>query len=105
MIKLAKRMLHTCLAILVLASCAAAPVSPVFTQSQLPSSAPPTRMALETPPPVIEGTDTPATQLENRSSSLAPAGVDLDVTFITLDPMYYMYCFVRILRIDEFNES
>jgi hypothetical protein len=87
-----KRMLQTCLAILVLASYAAAPVPPMFMEAQAALTALPTRAGTEAQPAAMEASEAQSAQPGNLASSLAPAGSDLDVTFISRDPMYYMYC-------------
>ncbi|MCU0486078.1 MAG: hypothetical protein MUC85_08215, partial [Anaerolineales bacterium] len=87
-----KRIVHYCLAVFVLASCAAAPVTPTLGQAR------PTVTLRLSPVPYEPTAAVPvAGEFElltpgGLASEDAPPGVDLDVTFISRDPMYYMYC-------------
>ncbi len=87
------RILYSFLVIFVVASCAAAPASPTRVETQDIAVETQDLASLHPTPsvaPVV--TEPPVTEPGDLASSLAPPGIDLDVTFISRDPMYYMYC-------------
>ena len=77
-----KRIWNYCLAVFLLTSCTVSPVTPTSGRS-VPTSA----AATATRPGMV--TPENATRVPDSGGL---AGVDLDVTFISRDPMYYMYC-------------
>lgn len=94
-----KRIIHYLVAIVVLASCAAAPVITTVAPG-VPDSHQPGGLLPDTPPAHTTATESsqilPTEPSFARPASLAsnqaPAGIDLDVTFISRAPLYYRYC-------------
>ena len=90
-----KRIIHYFLAVFVLASCGAAPVTPTRVETQDIASLhkpTPTRVEAQDIASLPSPTAPPVASLGDPASPQTPAGVDLDVTFISRDPIYYMYC-------------
>ena len=85
-----KRIFDTCLAILLLSSCAAAPVIPTAGQPRPTLTARPSAIPYEPTAAVAATAEYELLASGGRASRSAPPGVDLDVTFISRDPLYYM---------------
>jgi hypothetical protein len=80
------KIFHLCLTFFLLVSCA---VTPALTAT-------PPHSSMDTPTTTVDPDTLPPVTMVNPSTSLAslqpPAGIDLDVTFISRDPLYYAYC-------------
>jgi hypothetical protein len=84
--------LHSCLVIFVLSSCAAAPVIPTAGPPRPTLTARPSALPYEPTAAVAAMAEYELLAAGGLASRSAPPGVDLDVTFISREPLYYAYC-------------